>query len=79
MFRPIPPRDLLSLWFRTGFAMFEAQSLITLRLMRLSGAWPLPPASHSRKAAAKPQTTPTARRASGTVKRLTRHGSGQPA
>jgi len=43
MFKPIPPQDFLRLWFRAGFMMFEAQSVIAMRLMGMAGVWRVSP------------------------------------
>ena len=65
MFRPIPPRDLLRLWFRTGFMLFEAQSVIALRLMGMAGAWPLPPSEPRRMVSEKVKAARTGAKAAG--------------
>jgi hypothetical protein len=87
MFRPIPLSDLLGLWFRTGFALWETQTAIAMRVMGLPGA--CPETTLENRSSVRARTAPfrTARRAQQpdkapseqTVRRNTRTAKRRPA
>jgi len=47
------PLQLWTLGLRTGVMLAEAQTVVTLRLWGMAGAWPVPPAENSRMVAEK--------------------------